>query len=111
MARRAEPGEKFYKFWLSPATLLFEDVGEVRMSVEAFGKPILLNLERSEPATREGYQTTWRWTFDCISGEISFRASGFTQFTRRAPILCGKQVFDVAERGGFSFSRQTPGAA
>jgi hypothetical protein len=103
-----EPGETYYKFWLSPATLVFENVGEVRLSMESFGKPIIMDLTRSEEESIEGHQATWCWNIDCISGEISFRATGFTQFIRRAPIISGKQVFSEAERGGFSFSKDTP---
>ena len=45
------PGETYYRFWLSPATLVFDDVSDVQLDLEPHGKPIIMGVTRSEPVT------------------------------------------------------------
>lgn len=101
------PGETYYKFWMSPSTLVFAHVSDVRLDLTPHGAPIIMGLTRSEPAAVPGYATTWQWSIDCLDGEVAFRATGYRQFTRRAPVLVSAQYFSGAERGGISFARVT----
>jgi len=101
------PGETYYKFWMSPATLLFENVSDLRITLEPHGDPIIMGVIRSEPVTASA-RTTWSWQFDCLEGDIVFRATGYRQFTRRPPALASKQFFADSERGVASFSQATP---
>jgi hypothetical protein len=102
------PGETYYRFWLSPAALVFDNVSDLRLDLEPHGAPIIMGVTRSEPITVPDRATTWKWLLDCLDGEISFRATGYRQFTRRAPVLTSAQSFPVAERGGVSFAHVTP---
>jgi hypothetical protein len=92
---------------MSPATLLFENVSDVKIDLKPPGGPIIMDVNRSEPVAVAD-KNTWLWHFDCIEGTIKFRATGYRQFTRRAPRLAAAQFFADAERGGSSFSQETP---
>jgi hypothetical protein len=100
--------ETYYKFWLSPSTLAFENVSDLHLDLEPNGAPIIMDLSRSDPETISNHATTWHWSFDCLDGEIAFRSTGYRQFTRRPPELASQQFFSQSERGGVSFSHVTP---
>ena len=87
---------------------MFDNISELRIDLEPHGAPIIMGVTRSEPVTIPDYATTWQWLFDCMDGEISFRATGYRQFTRRSPVLVAAQSFHAAERGGISFAHVTP---
>jgi hypothetical protein len=107
------PGETYFTFWIAPATLVFENVADLRIDLESSGGITILDLARQdEKPTREGFEgpdTDWLWTLDCLEGAIQFRASGFRQTIRRAPICHDAQHLSLAERGGVSFSEQPSG--
>src|SRR5262245_9689225 len=69
------PGETYYRFWLSPATLVFDNVSDLRIDLEPYGAPIIMGVTRSEPVTVADRATTWQWLLDCLDGKISFRAT------------------------------------
>ena len=103
--------ETHFRFWVAPATLIFTNVHTLKFDIESHdGDLSLQDLKRSEPkrpinADYITKQTEWLWLLDCNEGEISFRAAGFSQFTRRHPILKNLQQFKLEERGGISFSK------
>jgi hypothetical protein len=106
------PGETHFSFWIAPATLVFEHVSDLRINVDSYGGGMtLLDLTREDARpTRDGFAgpaEDWLWTFDCLEGSIQFRATGFRQTIRRAPIHQGPQRLSLAQRGGISFSEPT----
>lgn len=106
-----EPPAKHFTFWLSPATLVFRDVWGLKIDYDASLGLQLQDLSRSEPRIRphpvpEAQQNEFRWVLSANEGELSFWASGFTQYIRREPIRVGKQSFSLVERGGHSFDRK-----
>ncbi|MBB4634256.1 hypothetical protein [Longimicrobium terrae] len=102
------PGETHFSFWVAPATLVFENVSDLRIDVEPQGEISIQDLRRDdEQPTLAGFQGPplhWRWTLDCNEGEITLRATGFRQIFRGAPVRCGGQTLSGEQRGGISFS-------
>jgi hypothetical protein len=104
------PGEGHFRFWVAPATLVFENVYEVRFDIEPSPELTVQDLLRSEPGTPRNAnfvdsKKDWRWTLECHQGTISFRACRFKQFIRQAPVFKMGQALSVPERGGYSFER------
>lgn len=103
-------GETQFKFWVAPATLVFENVNELAIDLEPHGSIELHGIERSEPHKPKNIDVVdrdieWRWTLETQSGEINLRSIGYKQYIRRAPVLSRAQVLDIGARGGFSFQR------
>jgi hypothetical protein len=103
-------GEKSYRFWISPATLVFWNVIELSIDLSPQEIITLQSIDRRDPGTPRNAEyierdTDWRWTIDGHHGEITFRACGFNQFTRLAPLLSNRQILSDGERGGFSIER------
>src|SRR5262245_6966863 len=88
-----EPGptETYYRFWIAPATLVFQNVHDLRVDLEPFMGVEIQDLNREHPQKPEnaedaGRDTEWRWTIETHEGEISLSSSGYTQYLRREPI-------------------------
>jgi hypothetical protein len=102
------PGETYYKFWMSPASLIFDNVEDLKLAMNSQSSAIIMGVVRSEAPSTAGGSTTSIWRFECEDGEIAFRGSGYRQFIRRRPVLSSKQYFTEGERGESSFSSVTP---
>ena len=103
-------GELGYQFTTAPATLVFADVGSIRIDLEPLSGFEIENISRSDPQTRAlpdgtSSKVHWLWTIDFQEGEITFRSTGYAQYIRRNPILSTRQSLTAAERGGLSFER------
>jgi len=105
-------GEEFFRFWVCPCTIVFENVYDLQLQADPHGGPELSidEVTRTDPRRPKNAEfidrdTEWLWTIDCHHGEIVFRAVGFRQYVRRAPILSQSQKFALADRGGYCFDR------
>lgn len=103
-------GEEFFRFWVSPCTLVFQNVYDIRIEVEPYGMPMLEidNILRRDPKKPKNFEhigkdTEWHWTLECHNGKISFRSVGFKQYVRRPAVLTQSQSLDLSNRGGYSF--------
>jgi hypothetical protein len=102
--------ETHYSFWVAPATLVFTNVHSLRLDVESLdGDLSLQGIERSEPTAARNAEylakkTEWLWLLDCNEGEVAFHSVGFSQFTRRPPVLLQTRQLTLEERGGISFA-------
>src|SRR5262249_31593016 len=86
------PGERYYRFWISPATLTFESVIDLNISHDAYVGLTILEITRELSETPDGFRKPlWKWTLACVEGAWQFRASGYRQFIRRPPVLCAEQ--------------------
>ena len=96
----------YFRFWISPATLVFHDVQNISAVIEMRE---LFNMEVVElkRTPLPGRISDWRWQFDLSNGEIALDASGYTQYFRRKPVLREYQHLEFAERGGISYARET----
>lgn len=93
-------GHEKYSFWISPATLVFERVAELKLSFSDGSRWIIDELRRE----RSGQ--SWSWLLECESGEVSFVSSGFIQYFRRPPTSVKEQFLSMDTRGGISFARR-----
>ena len=106
-----QPSEdEFYRFWVAPATLVFENVHDLKFDLEPFEAVEIADLRRDDPqpprnAEFIGRDTEWRWVVETHQGEISLRAIGYKQHIRREPVFGRAQSLDIAARGGYSFHR------
>ena len=103
-------GESHYSFWSAPATLVFDNVTELRIELEPFPGFELNSIERRDPQAPDGREDMpssvhWLWVLDFFNGRITFRATGFTQYFRREPVLNTTQYLTLEERGGLSLQR------
>ncbi|HKO42782.1 MAG TPA: hypothetical protein VJU84_05805 [Pyrinomonadaceae bacterium] len=104
------PETTYFKFWVAPATLVFENVNELRIDLEPHLSLDLKEIERAEPQKPKNTDyidrdVEWYWKLDTHSGEISLRSVGYKQYIRQEPVLTQGQVLDAEARGGFSFHR------
>jgi len=98
-------GEKHYRFWVSPATLVFEDVFDLKIAHDSYAGLTILDIEREE-VKRDGVEfpkKLWSWKIDCVEATWTICAHGYRQFIRRQPVLTGQQRLTAEQRGGFSF--------
>ncbi len=99
-----------FKFWISPATLIFENVNEAKIDIDCDGQVIeIFEIEREDPRTPKNVKfieknTEWKWIIGVQGGDICFRSVGYKQYIRRKPILIENQEIGLKERGGFSFN-------
>lgn len=105
-------GEEHFRFWVCPCTIVFENVYDLQLQADPYGGPSLSidEVARTDPrrpknAEFVGREAEWLWTIACHHGEIAFRAVGFRQYVRRAPILSQSQALTLADRGGYCFDR------
>ncbi|MGZ3305841.1 MAG: hypothetical protein ACXU8U_08265 [Asticcacaulis sp.] len=102
------PGEIYYSFWVSPCTLVFENVYDLKIDVADASVDILAitreDVGRPRNADFIGKEEEWTWILDCVSGNIQLRSVGYKQYVRALPRHITEQHFDLNMRGGVSFS-------
>jgi hypothetical protein len=107
------PESKYFKFWIAPATIVFENVHSLQLDVECLSMKLEIEgLKREEPRKPFNFEyikkdTEWKWTLDTHQGELNFWAVGYKQYIRRQPALLSSQYIGLGQRGGISFSIQT----
>ena len=66
----------------------------------------LQGIEREGPVPVPNAEIIdWNWVIEANQGSISFRATGYKQYLRRAPIRLKEQGLEQSQRGGLSFER------
>jgi len=100
-------GETYYRFWVAPVTMVFENVHSVKIEVDSpQGTIEVADLHRGEPEpTPNGMLTQRSYRFECQEGQISLTSTGFRMFVRRPPEQLDGQHFSLAQRGGVGFQR------
>jgi hypothetical protein len=99
-----EPPESFYSFWVAPATLAFENVSELEITIQtSLPQLTLFGIERDDeqPVPNKRLKS-WRYILDADQGTITFRATGFTQKFRNLPVFTRQQSLTEQERGDFN---------
>jgi hypothetical protein len=95
----------WYSAWIAPATLVFDDVYDVKgwLGAETGSSGFYANgITRTPVPEPLAYD---RWEIDSELG-TTFRAAGFRQIIRREPVHLKAQSLTQAERGGLSFSEE-----
>ena len=94
--------------WISPATLVFENVNEAKFDVESWGSLEISDIRRGDgrkPRNAEhiNRETEWLWEIECQEGSIQLRSVGYKQYIRSKPQLSQNLIIDLVARGGYSF--------
>jgi hypothetical protein len=93
------------RFWICPATLVFDRAWNLTTDINLQGRSFQLFLdaiERSGP-DEHGF---FEWTLAGDHFSIGLSAPGFTQYLRHVPIRSPGYWLSVDERGGFSFDQE-----
>ena len=106
-----------FRFWISPATLIFRDVRNfsIDISIDSWcfdGHEIEIDeVVRDDPQefsiSASAKKTDWKWTIYTNQGGIVFRSVSYRQYLRREPILSKRQRLGLEARGGISLSTDT----
>ena len=100
--------ETYFKFWVAPVTMVFENAYNIRIDIESQQGDIeVADLHMEDPRkTKNDAFTESTFRFECQEGEISINATGFKMYVRQSPKLINGQNFDYSERGGINFGRE-----
>lgn len=105
------PGETYFKFWVAPATLVFENAYDIKFDLDTqngVGVEIQ-DIHRQNPKVLEAGELAgtneWRWVIEAQEGEISLDATGFKQYFRKKPFFQQEQALEMGVRNGISFYR------
>lgn len=99
-----KPNEVYFSFWISPCTLVFENVYNVEFDFGCNGVELEIDRISCEikgvPRNAEyiGKNQEWTWTIECQQGEIKFHSTGYQQFVRAKPVLRKQQTLDSKTR-------------
>ena len=109
-----KPGKKYFKFWISPCTLIFENVYDLVLDMEVSEPHHLkidsisrVNPQRPKNADFINRELEYDWLIETLNGEISFKSVGYYLYVRQKPILSSTDEIDFELRGGISFSKIT----
>jgi hypothetical protein len=105
----------YFKFWVSPCTLVFENVNDLKLNIE-ISEPFELQISditRSNPqrpinADYIKREIEYYWTIETQQGNITLKSVGYKQYVRQQPILQDSSLIGFIERGKASFDRVTP---
>lgn len=106
------PNDGTFQFWVAPSTLMFENVYDLSIDLEHETGWYIMSIDRKEEGAAPNAELIaekqdWKWCLETCFGEISFRSTGFTQYTRKVPRLTDQQYFGQSERGGSNFELST----
>lgn len=100
--------ETYFKFWVSPVTMVFENAYDISIDIESMQGEIEvsdLHME-NERKTKNGKLNEFDFRFKCQEGELKLIATGFKMFVRKPPVLQNGQTLEYVQRGGISFGRE-----
>jgi hypothetical protein len=110
IARWVKSDSGWYSFLVAPATLVFDNVHNVRGTLALDGEHLNLHVNDIERLEHEsegaGEPGFWRWKLDGHDFTLSFSATGFRQYFRARPMATHRQALLDDERGGVSFDRR-----
>jgi hypothetical protein len=100
--------DKYYKFWVSPATLVFENVYDLEIDIDCNLSIEIDTICREQPKQPKNSSyikkdLEWKWAILTQCGEINFQSVGYKMYVRRQPLLQQSQEIGFVERDGISF--------
>jgi len=109
---RPVPPAEGFTFWVSPCTLIFENVSELEVDLAPYLDRAIEDISRGENLTPRnaaaiGRTVEWRWALATTGGTIRMRAAGYRQYVRMAPRHSESQTISLSDRGGVSFSQRS----
>ena len=99
--------EKYFKFWVAPVTMVFENASDVKIDIESRQGTTTIDklLRTSLGCSPNGALIQYEYVFECHEGEVRLDATGYRLFVRAAPSLLMAQSFELQDRNGVSFDR------
>jgi len=99
--------EKYFKFWVAPVTMVFENVSDIKFDIESRQGDIeIANLHMENPKlTPNGKFTEYTFRFECQEGIITLQATGYNMYVRQTPTLSKSQSLELDVRGGVNFGK------
>ncbi|MBK8454538.1 MAG: hypothetical protein WAQ53_02405 [Thiofilum sp.] len=89
--------ETYFKFWVTPVTMVFENAFDVKIDIESQqGLIEVSDLYKEHPKLTPNRKfTTHTYRFECQEGEISVKATSFKMYVRQEPKLIQGQRFEL----------------
>jgi hypothetical protein len=103
------PPDEFFTFWIAPATLVFKNVFNVVINIEA-GPSSVFDLEIADIHRLEelvainGYKY-WKWHIELQNGSIFLESNGYEQIIKEEPVFTNGQFVPKSLRGEPNFKR------
>lgn len=102
--------DKYFTFWISPCTLVFQNVYDLHIDINTGAGIFELEIEDInliEKLTNENsHESYYSWTIELVNGSMTFKSQGFQQVVKAPPKHINGQWLDVKERGGINFNTQ-----
>jgi len=105
------PKGKKYIFWISPCTLVFENVYDLTIDIGPITPSLTIdsvtkeNPQRPHNSAHIHRDVEFDWGIEMREGTITFKSIGFKQYVRAMPKLIAGQKIGLDMRGGISFDR------
>ncbi|RZJ99749.1 MAG: hypothetical protein EOO46_22040 [Flavobacterium sp.] len=102
---------KTYHFWVSPCTLVFENVYDLKFDLEFSGVELEIdditreNPQRPKNADYINRDIEMDWFIETQQGVISFKSVGYKHYVRQQPRYLPTQAIELKDRGGISFEK------
>ena len=96
----------FYSFWVSPATLVFENVSNLIFDVRM---DCIQGLEIAGVEQKVFLDRPCSYVIDTQEGTIKFDSSGYKQYIKDKPILKSLPRLTREEKGGVNFNIEYSG--
>lgn len=97
-----------YSFWVSPCTLIFNNVWNLKVDLETNLEMVIneITRENAHEAKNLNGKIEYDWQIELLQGEIKFKSIGYNLYLRKEPVLSQSQELSLKERGGFGFGNQ-----
>ncbi|MGM9511853.1 hypothetical protein ACS5NO_29225 [Larkinella sp. GY13] len=94
---------EYYSFLLSPSTLIFHNVWDLKFDLITDREIEILDIHRGDPKNPKNKdfmdkKVEWDWIIETQSGTILFKSVGYDQYSREVPILSELQNLGLASR-------------
>ena len=102
--------ETSFSFWVSPATLVFENVYNMEFDISSYDGGLEIDIIQREsvgvPRNAQYIEKNeeWVWTIKCQEGEIKFRSAGYKQYIRAEPVFGGQNLDPEVRQMSFNHS-------
>jgi hypothetical protein len=97
-----------YNYWVSSSTLIFRNVYDFNLTT--FSLDLVIQEISKENAIKPKNNKhildlfEYDWDIETLSGNITFKSTGFELYLRKPPILLEHQTINFVERGGISLN-------
>ncbi|MEM6321541.1 MAG: hypothetical protein AAF960_28035 [Bacteroidota bacterium] len=94
-----------YSFEVVPATLIFKNVWDLEFNLESSLSTDIQEIQRQNPKKPKNIDhikedLEYDWLIETINGEISFKSTGFQQYSKKKVFIQTEQSISLDERGG-----------